>query len=196
MHLDMAVPAPVAAAFSTPANQLSLMRIAASPLVVVGIFVMGDEGSWWVWALWTFGSLSDVLDGIVARRQGTTRSGAFLDPLADKALMIPALVSLVIVDVFMLVPVALIVVRELLMSLYRSVLATRGVSVPARRLAKLKTWVQAMAVGAVLLPPLAVEPIVGDVVLWLAVFLTLFTFGQYLFDGQRHGRANGDPVGS
>lgn len=190
----MAIPSPVAAAFSTPANLLSLLRIAASPVVVFGIFAMGTEGSWWCWALWIVVCLTDVVDGMVARRQGTTRSGAFLDPLADKALMIPALISLAMVDAFGVWPVALIVAREVAMSVYRSVLATRGMSVPARRLAKLKTWVQALAVGAALLPPLATTPEIAEVTLWLAVGLTLFTFAQYLVDGERQGRTASQPV--
>ena len=83
---------------------------------------------------------TDGLDGWLARRQGTTRSGAFLDPLADKVLVLGAMSALVAIDRWWWVPVALIAAREIAISLYRSWVARQGVSVPARPLAKVKTW--------------------------------------------------------
>jgi len=84
------------------------------------------------------------------------------------------------------VPVALIGVREVALSAYRSYVGRRGVSVPARFQAKVKTWVQAVAVG------LAIAPVTGTAyrdfliaVLWAAVALTLVTGAQYLWDGRR-----------
>ena len=93
---------------------------------------------------------TDFLDGWVARRQGATTSGAFLDPLADKVLVIGALAALASVDLCSWLPVVLIAARELVISLYRSALARRGVSVPARPLAKLKTAFQDVAIGLIL----------------------------------------------
>ncbi len=83
---------------------------------------------------------TDGIDGWLARRHGTTRSGAFLDPLADKFLVLGAMFALVADHRFSWVPVVIIAVREVAISLYRIVAARHGVSVPARALAKLKTW--------------------------------------------------------
>ncbi|MDQ4070847.1 MAG: CDP-alcohol phosphatidyltransferase family protein, partial [Actinomycetota bacterium] len=129
---------------------------------------------------------SDVVDGWLARRQGATRSGAFLDPLADKFLVLGSMAALVAKGVLWWVPVAVISVRELALSAYRSYVGRRGVSVPARFQAKVKTWMQAVAVG------LYIAPVGGDAyrglrvsVLWAAVALTVVTGVQYLWDGRR-----------
>ena len=100
---------------------------------------------------------SDGIDGYIARRHGTTRSGAFLDPLADKVLVLGAMFTLVGNGVFWIVPVAIIAVREFVISMYRTVVGSRGVSVPASRMAKNKTLAQQLAVGFALLPLTAVD---------------------------------------
>ncbi len=171
-------------ALATPANAVTLARILILPLLVILIL---DEGSEWpALALWVVLASSDCFDGWLARRHGATRSGAFLDPLADKFLVIGAMVALVAKGVLWWLPVALMAVREVALSAYRSYVGRRGVSVPARLQAKVKTWVQAVAVG------LAIAPVSGDayralliVVLWAAVALTLVTGAQYLWDGRK-----------
>ena len=101
--------------------------------------------------------LSDAFDGYIARRHGPTRSGAFLDPLADKVLVLGAMFMLVRNGMFWIVPVAIIAVREFVISMYRTVVGTRGVSVPASRSAKNKTLTQQLAVGFALLPLTALD---------------------------------------
>ena len=171
-------------ALATPANAVTLVRILVLPLRVV--LIVDDGAEWPALALWIVLAGSDCFDGWLARRQGATRSGAFLDPLADKFLVLGAMVALVAKSVLWWLPVALIAVREVALSAYRSYVGRRGVSVPARFQAKVKTWVQAVAVG------LAIAPVSGDgyrsfmlVVLWAAVVLTIVTGAQYLWDGRR-----------
>jgi CDP-diacylglycerol--glycerol-3-phosphate 3-phosphatidyltransferase len=165
-------------ALLTPANGVSIARILVTPLLLVWIV---DRGATWsVEALWLVLSFTDWIDGWLARRQGATLSGAFLDPLADKFLVLGAMGALVHAEVFPLVPVVLIAGREIAMSVYRSVVAQRGVSVPARRTAKVKTAVQDLAVGLALLPGIGDDhPAVAETVLWLAVVLTLYTGYEY-----------------
>ena len=175
-------------ALATPANAVTCVRILALPILVV--LVLDDGSEWPALALWTVLAGSDLFDGWLARRYGATRSGAFLDPLADKFLVLGAMGALVAKGVLWWLPVALIAVREVALSAYRSYVGRRGVSVPARFQAKVKTWVQAIAVG------LAIAPVSGDAyrfltltVLWAAVALTLVTGVQYLWDGRRVIRA-------
>ena len=80
--------------------------------------------------------VSDGIDGWIARRYGTTSSGAFLDPLADKVLVFGAMFTLVACDMFWIVPVAIIAAREFIISIYRTVARSKGVSVPASKLGK------------------------------------------------------------
>jgi CDP-diacylglycerol--glycerol-3-phosphate 3-phosphatidyltransferase len=92
---------------------------------------------------------------------------------------------LVAKNVFWWLPVALISARELVISAYRSILGQRGISIPARSSAKVKTLVQSFAVGFALLPPVSRHPNVANTFLWVAVVLTLVSGVQYLWDGNR-----------
>ena len=169
-------------ALLTPANALTAARLLLAPVVI--ILILDDPSSWSTLAVWILVAGSDAVDGWVARRQGSTRSGAFLDPLADKALVLGALVALVAQGVLWWVPVALIAAREVVISAYRSYVGRQGVSVPARKWAKIKTIVQEVAIGFALLPLTADDPWVANTVLWIAVALTLVTGVQYLLDGR------------
>jgi CDP-diacylglycerol---glycerol-3-phosphate 3-phosphatidyltransferase len=176
-------------ALATPANALTAVRIVASPVFVGLVIVIGPD-SWLLWALWTVLAFSDVADGHLARRMGTTRSGAFLDPLADKILVLGALGALAGKGYISIAPIVLIALREFAMSWYRVYASRRAVSVPARPAAKFKTLVQDLAVAGAFFPPLAGPyPQVCRITLWVAVALTLYTFAEYLYDGRRLLRA-------
>lgn len=181
-------------AIVTPANGLTLGRLLAAPVLAVLTIAIGPT-SWVLWALWTVLALSDSLDGIVARRHGTTRSGAFLDPLADKMLVIGALSALAALGTISVAPVLLIAAREIAMSSFRVVAGRRGISVPARPLAKLKTLVQDVAVAGVYFPLVGKAHIgVVDVVLWVAVALTIVTGAEYVRDARRLLRSQPRPT--
>lgn len=169
-------------ALATPANAVTMARFAATPILMGLVAAMG--ASWTTVAVWFVVAATDGVDGYVARRMGTTRSGAFLDPLADKVCVLGAMVSLVWRGVFWWLPVGVIAVREIGLVAYRSLLARRGVSMPASKGAKVKTWLQSLAVGAALLPATARHPDLARGLLWIAVVLTLLTGGQYLRDGR------------
>jgi CDP-diacylglycerol--glycerol-3-phosphate 3-phosphatidyltransferase len=174
-------------ALATPANAVTIARLLIAPVLFA---MIGDGGaSWPVFVFWMALAITDGLDGWIARRQGTTRSGAFLDPLADKVLVLGAMWALVAEDVFWWLPVGLIAVREIGISLYRSWEGRRGISVPARQWAKVKTVVQDAAVALALFPLTADQEDVAITVLWFAVALTLVTGTQYLLDGSKVRRA-------
>ena len=180
----MATPAYGPSALATPANAVTLMRVVATPFLVAAI--LEQKTGYPLCVAWILLAATDGADGWLARRHGTTRSGAFLDPLADKIVVLAAMAALVSVDRMWWVPVALIGVRELAISAYRSYVGRRGVSVPARPWAKVKTVFQDVAVGLALVP-MASDGYRGLVaaVLWAAVALTLVTGAQYLWDGRR-----------
>ena len=177
-------------ALATPANALSAARLLVTPVLLA--MIVGGGDSWTAAALWILLCATDWADGYLARRQGTTRSGAFLDPLADKILVLGAMYALVAEDVFWWVPVTIIAVRELAMSAYRVRMGRRGVSVPAHWWAKVKTVVQQVAVALALVPPAADHRLLASLVLWAAVALTLVTGVQYLRDGRRAAVAAGN----
>ncbi len=158
-------------AIATPANFVTIARlIFAVPLLVL-VYDRGPE--WATVGGWFILSVTDGLDGFLARRDGTTRSGAFLDPLADKCLVLGGFGVLVARGDVWWLPVALIAAREIAVSVFRSLAARRGRTLPARRLGKFKTIVQMLAIGAVLLPWTADAHGLQVAILWLAVALTL-----------------------
>jgi CDP-diacylglycerol---glycerol-3-phosphate 3-phosphatidyltransferase len=180
-------------ALLTPANGITVARLLATPAVVVMVAMRG--AGWWPFAVaFTIGA-TDGVDGWLARRQGTTRSGAFLDPLADKAVVLSLLFVLAAKGEFSWLPVALVAVREVGMSAYRAVAGRRGISIPARTSAKVKTLVQGIAILLALAPPVASHRWVLTVAVWVAVAFTVVTGAQYLVDGRRAARSQGSPAG-
>lgn len=168
-------------ALATWANAITVGRLLLSPLMFLAI-PDHQRGAWIAFWLWFVLCLSDAFDGYIARRHGTTRSGAFLDPLADKVLVLGAMFMLVRNDMFWAVPVAIIAVREFVISMYRTVVGSRGVTVPASRMAKNKTLAQQSAVGFALLPLTATDATwLWNGFLWLAVVLTVISGLQYLW---------------
>ena len=125
----------------TPANVLTIARIVLAPPLFALILLADDRrgASWAAFVLGVVIALTDNFDGKLARRWGTTRSGAFLDPLADKIVVLGVMFCLVAVDRYHWVPVAIVTVREVAISVWRSRWARRGVAIPARRSAKHKT---------------------------------------------------------
>ena len=178
-------------ALKTPANFVTVTRLLVSPVLFA---LIADQGaSWTTFWLWTALALTDGLDGWIARRQGTTRSGAFLDPLADKVLVLGAMAMLVTIDRFWWVPVAVIGARELAVSLLRSYWGRRGRAIPATSVAKAKTVAQGLAVGFALLPGVAEDASwLATSWLWVAVVLTVVSGWGYLTAGSRLTTDAGD----
>jgi len=172
-------------ALATPANAVTLARLVAAPLFALFVIRSGPT-SWTLWVLWTVLALSDGLDGRIARWHGTTRSGAFLDPLADKFLVIGALCALSALGDVSVVALVVIAAREIAMSVNRVIAARHGISIPARPLAKIKTLSQDVAIAAVFLPLVGSHHLaIAQDILWLAVGLTVLSGAQYVLDGRR-----------
>jgi len=177
-------------ALATPANLVTMARLVLTvPLLAV---VLESGSSWFGFALWLALALTDGVDGLIARRHGTTRSGAFLDPLADKVLVLGMLIAFVAKGTFWWFPVAVITARELGIQAFRSYWVRRGLAVPATVLAKAKTFVQQVAVGFALAPFTGTDATwVANVALWVAVVLTVVTGVQYVMAGSRFATSAG-----
>ncbi len=130
----------------TPADQLTVARAASVPIVVV-LYAWAFSGhDYWATAVFCVAMTTDWFDGRLARRQGRSSSvGSLLDPIADKVLVLAALVMLVGQGVVPAWMVAAIVVREVLVTGLRQAAIERGIVLAARDLGKLKTWAQAIA---------------------------------------------------
>jgi CDP-diacylglycerol--glycerol-3-phosphate 3-phosphatidyltransferase len=158
-------------ALATPANLVTLLRIiVAIPTLAL---IRSNGSSWTTVSLWFLITATDSLDGWLARRDGATRSGAFLDPVADKLIVLGGLAVLADRGVFPWWPVVIIAAREFGISAYRSIAGRRGIVLPAQRLGKYKAFTQYCAVGFVLLPWTADYLGFQQFVLAIAVTLTV-----------------------
>ena len=176
-------------ALLTPANMLTVLRLLVAPIFIYLIIV--DRISWWTTLVGFLAALSDYFDGIVARRHGTTTSGAFLDPLADKVIVLGGLYALILsrphgLAVF-IIPAIIITLREIWMSVYRARASKKGISIPASKLAKWKTLIQDWAIAFCVLPLTAHHLWIATVTIWVAVVLTVYTGWQYYADGKKVG---------
>ena len=160
-------------------NALTVARIFLVPLLVVvlltkfeGHLILGIRKELVGAAIFAVASLTDWLDGYLARRrQQVTTLGQLMDPLADKLLITAALVSLVQMDMAPAWMVAVILGRELAVTVLRSLAYGRGVTIPASPLGKLKMASQVVAILLLILgrDHLAGFVVVGQWALWVAV---------------------------
>ena len=165
------------------ADQLTVARILGAPLLVV-LFLADFNGHYyWATAVFVAAMATDWFDGRLARRGGYgTKLGSLLDPIADKILVLTALIMLVDADVFPGWMVAIIVAREFLVTGLRHAALERGVVLQARDLGKLKTWAQAIAAA---LGCLAAGGAIDQTVAWWAL---LAAVGLTLLSGLDYAR--------
>jgi CDP-diacylglycerol--glycerol-3-phosphate 3-phosphatidyltransferase len=127
------------------------------------------------------GAATDGIDGYLARRYGsTTRTGQWLDPLADKALVGAPVLTLMALGRFPIWAAAVIVAREVTIVLLRVALGLRGISLPASRAAKMKTASQLLAITLYILPLGASASSTKLALLCIAVVMTAATGVDYL----------------
>lgn len=178
---------PARASLLHPANLLTIARLLLSPLLFL-LILQADDARGASWAAFGLGlaiASTDFFDGRVARRANVvSRSGAFLDPLADKVVVLGAAYCFVAVERYWWVPVTVMALRELGITAWRTRWAGEGVSIPARRSAKYKTFVQGVALTMAAMPTLSEADAVLTAALWVAVAFTLVTGAQYLLDGR------------
>ena len=180
-------------------NLLTLSRIVAIPILVGLLFIQHPAAAWMACIIFTVAAVTDWFDGHLARtRRQISSIGVFLDPIADKLLVAAVILMLVAtarIDGLAVLPALVILCREILVSGLREFLAALRVSVPVSRLAKWKTAIQMLALGFLIVGeagPAAV-PVrgIGEIGLWGAAVLTLFTGYDYLRTGLTH--MSGEP---
>jgi phosphatidylglycerophosphate synthase len=199
--------------FNVP-NLITISRILLVPVFALMFALPGTAARLVAFAIFCIAGASDALDGLAARRLNAGSDfGRMLDPIADKILVAVALMMLVaegniqqfnldltpgvgLRSLLKLVPALVILSREILVSGLREFLAGAAVSVPVTRIAKMKTTIQMIAIGAMILDPLAWQWLNGNAALayssiaygglWLAAALTVGTGYAYFRAGLRH----------
>ena len=165
-------------------NALTLLRILAVPVVVVALLGETPNGDALAAAVFALAAATDGLDGYFARSRGAvTTFGKLMDPIADKLLIVAALVSLVSLDRLEAWVAMVIIARELAVTMMRAIAAERGVVIAASWLGKAKTVLQIAAVFALIAAN--PSPAWVDVLVYLAVAVTLISGADYFFGLRR-----------
>lgn len=172
---------------------LTLSRVAAVPVVVILLLFESPQTCFWAAVVFTLAAITDWLDGYLARKWGVvTVLGKFLDPLADKLIVMAALIMLIPLDRVPAWAVFIILARDLIISGIRSIASSEGIVIDASPLGKYKTIFQMIAIVALLLHYqyywffglefsllYASAHNVGIVIFYLALVLTIWSGVDY-----------------
>src|SRR5882757_272814 len=202
--------------FALP-NALTILRIVLVPVFAIAFVMPGEAARLIAFGIFVIAGVSDWLDGFAARKlKAGSDFGRMLDPIADKVLVAVALMMLVaegtftrynpntgMLSLLKLVPALIILGREILVSGLREFLAGTRVSVPVTAVAKFKTAVQMIAIGAMILTPLAdvfvpgvpalTYAAIAYILLWVAAALTVYTGVIYFKNGVAYLRPGPTP---
>ena len=180
-------------------NILTIGRIIIVPFFVLAFYLPGFYGDLTAFALFVIASFTDFLDGMLARMMGEeSKLGELLDPIADKIIVATALILLVMsgtIRHYEVIAAIIILTREILISGLREFLARGQIKLPVTNLAKLKTFLQMVAIALLLTGETGNTILnfqdynaqtIGIILLWLSAFLTLYTGYEYLRKGIDH----------
>ena len=174
----------------TLASKITLTRILAVPFLVVILHFPSKVGCLAAVIVFVCASLTDLLDGFVARRHNQVTSfGKFLDPLADKVLIGSVLIMLVQLSWVPAWIAIAILARELTVTGLRAAAADKGMVIGADRYGKIKTVLQIIALCLLMLhfPWFGFDPVPpGKIMLYIALAMTVFSGGNYLYSFYRN----------
>ena len=164
-------------------NKLTILRVILIPFFVVFMLfdMTGAADKWIALVIFCVASLTDMLDGKIARKYNlVTNFGKFMDPLADKLLVCTALICLTSMNRLNVIVVLVIIAREFIISGFRLVASDNGIVIAASYWGKFKT-VSQMALIIVLIMDLGgVWNVVGTVLTWVALILTVVSLIDYI----------------
>jgi CDP-diacylglycerol--glycerol-3-phosphate 3-phosphatidyltransferase len=164
-------------------NVLTVLRILLVPVLVVALLDGTPNGDLFAAIVFAVASLTDAIDGYLARsRNWVTSFGKLMDPLADKLLIIAALVALISLDRLAAWVAMVIIARELVVTVLRMAATGQGVVAGANPLGKLKTVVQVAMVMALIAVG---SPTWVDVLVYLTVALTVASGADFVFGLRR-----------
>lgn len=162
-------------------NKLTMFRVILIPFFIIALLVPQiPAGKWIALAIFIVASLTDLLDGKIARKYNlVTNFGKFMDPLADKLLVCSALICLIELGRIPSWMVVIIIAREFTISGFRLIAADNGVVIAASYFGKFKTTFQMVAV-CLMIADIAAIQVLTSVITWIAVILTVVSLIDYL----------------
>lgn len=176
-------------------NRLTMFRVVLIPIIIFSMYAVLVQYDWatahtkllnYV-AAWTFvaASITDFLDGFIARKKNiVTVFGSFLDPIADKFLVISALIMLQAMNRVHVLVVLILVLREMYITALRLLAMEKGISVPVGTLGKWKTATQMVGVPFLMANDVFLGinmTMLGTIAIYLASIFSLYSAGEYSF---------------
>ncbi len=164
-------------------NKLTLMRVVLIPVFLLVLFLMQEPYNRYIaTAIFVVASVTDFLDGYIARKYHMVSNfGKFMDPLADKLLVMAALVSMVAMEDLPAWVVIVILAREFAITGFRTLAMEANIVMAASWWGKIKTTTQMIMIILVLLQlPFAYMPMIETVLVWLAVLFTVVSGVDYI----------------
>ena len=141
---------------------------------------------WIALAIFIIASLTDMLDGKIARKYNlVTNFGKFMDPLADKLLVCSALIAFVDMDMVPTWIVMIIIAREFIISGFRLVASDNGIVIAAGIWGKLKTVCQMIMIIVLIADFGGIFDMIGTVLIWLSLILTVISLVDYLYTNRQ-----------
>lgn len=168
-------------------NFLTILRMIMVPIFIVLFYL---DFPLVALIIFIVAALTDALDGHIARsRNQITNFGKLMDPLADKILTVSAFICLLDINLIPAWMIVVILAREFAITGLRGVAASEGAVIPAGFSGKLKTVFQMLAIILLLLslvlPDMNFIAIIANVILWIALILTVYSGVEYLWNGRR-----------
>ncbi|MGL9725772.1 MAG: CDP-diacylglycerol--glycerol-3-phosphate 3-phosphatidyltransferase [Wolbachia sp.] len=168
-------------------NFLTISRALAVPAIILSFYMKGKYASLITILIFIFACITDFFDGYLARVwKVQSNFGKLFDPIADKLVVVSTIIMLVYkqkIDDVTIIPSVIIVCREILVSGLREFLIATNVSLPVSKVGKIKTFLQMVAVVALIMSDHETTKYIGVICLWAAAGMTMWSGYNYVLAG-------------
>ncbi|WP_395462634.1 CDP-diacylglycerol--glycerol-3-phosphate 3-phosphatidyltransferase [Wolbachia endosymbiont of Cantharis cryptica] len=168
-------------------NLLTISRALAIPAIILSFYIESRYANLITISIFIFACITDFFDGYLARAwKVQSKFGRLFDPIADKLIVVSTIIMLIYkqkINDYTIVPSIIIICREILVSGLREFLIATNVSLPVSKAGKIKTFLQMVAVVALIMNDYEVTQYMGVICLWVAAIITMWSGYNYILAG-------------
>lgn len=168
-------------------NLLTISRALAVPAIILSFYIENKYANLITISIFIFACITDFFDGYLARAwKVQSKFGRLFDPIADKLIVVSTIMMLIYkhkVNDYTIIPSVVIVCREILVSGLREFLIATNVSLPVSKAGKIKTFLQMLAVVALIMDDYEITQYIGAICLWVAGIITMWSGYNYIIAG-------------
>ncbi|BAO99950.1 CDP-diacylglycerol--glycerol-3-phosphate 3-phosphatidyltransferase [Wolbachia endosymbiont of Cimex lectularius] len=168
-------------------NLLTISRALAVPAIILSFYIENKYANLITISIFIFACITDFFDGYLARAwKVQSKFGRLFDPIADKLIVVSTIMMLVYkhkINDYTIIPSVIIVCREILVSGLREFPIATNVSLPVSKAGKIKTFLQMLAVVALIMDDYEITQYIGTICLWVAAIITIWSGYNYVIAG-------------